>query len=154
MRGCCQERSGHAKKERILQDAEQPVSAPLCGVGIFFRSDASGALVVSSLVPDGRISASCIKHIEHFFTENYRAGPASKTKMIIEGDILQDVDGKSVVRRPLSEVSSLMLGPKGTQSDFGFVRKGQRFVVQIARQPMPDLHELKTATEAQAPLEA
>ena len=74
--------------------------------------------------------------------------------MIIEGDILQDVDGKSVMRRPVSEVSSLILGPRGTKSDFGFVRKGQRFVVQIARQPTPDLRELKTALEAQASLEA
>jgi hypothetical protein len=66
---CCQERSGHAKKERVLLEAEQAVSAPLCGVGICFRSDASGALVVSSLVPDGKIipGSSFIKHIGTLF---------------------------------------------------------------------------------------
>jgi C-terminal processing protease CtpA/Prc len=74
--------------------------------------------------------------------------------MITEGDILQDVDGKSIVSRPISEVSSLMLGPRGTQSDFGFVRKGQRFVVQITRQPMPDMHKRNMAKDAQIPLQA
>jgi hypothetical protein len=93
-------------------------------------------LSLSALSP--RTVGSYLDHpalsiLEHFYWFAPGTGPASKTNMIIEGDILQDVDGKSVVRRPLSEVSSLMLGPRGTQSDFGFVRKGQRFVVQITR---------------------
>ena len=75
-------------------------------------------------------------------------GPASKTQMILEGDILQDVDGRSVVMRPLSEISWMMLGPRGSQSDFGFIRKGNRFVVRITRQPMQDLRELSKTAES------
>ena len=56
MSSCCQERTGHGRKERILQNPEARLSASPCGVGIFFRSDYSGALVVSSLVPDGKLT--------------------------------------------------------------------------------------------------
>ena len=54
--------------------------------------------------------------------------------MVQEGDILCEVDGKSVLRWPPREVSPHLLGPKDTSVVLTFLRGEERVVVNLVRQ--------------------
>mmetsp|Transcript_52213 Transcript_52213/g.123612 ORF Transcript_52213/g.123612 Transcript_52213/m.123612 type:complete len:160 (-) Transcript_52213:265-744(-) len=90
----------------------------LCGVGINFRADTTGALFVSSLTPDG---------------------PAAQKGEVMVNDILAEVDGKSVHRSPLSHISKYLLGPEHTTARIKFLRNGNIVAVEIERAPVASL---------------
>ena len=52
-----------------------------------------------------------------------------------EGDILHDVDGTVLLRRPPAEVAELLLGPEGSTINVGFMRGQKEFVVPLVRRP-------------------
>mmetsp|Transcript_20763 Transcript_20763/g.49269 ORF Transcript_20763/g.49269 Transcript_20763/m.49269 type:complete len:138 (+) Transcript_20763:159-572(+) len=91
-------------------------ASQLCGVGINFRADKTGALCVSSLIP---------------------GGPASRSGSVMVGDVLYDVDGKIVYRTELSNVSQNLLGPADSVVKVGFLRGGYQINVDIRRAPLP-----------------
>ena len=55
--------------------------------------------------------------------------------MIEEGDVLYKVDGIVVSGRPLSQLSSVLLGPNGSTSEFTFLRGDAQITVNITRVP-------------------
>jgi C-terminal processing protease CtpA/Prc len=57
--------------------------------------------------------------------------------MVQEGDILFEVDGKSVLRLPPHEVSPHLLGPKDTSVMITFLRGEERVGVNFIRQQPP-----------------
>ena len=94
-------------------------AAGFCGVGIIFRRHLSGALLVHQLVRGGAAASTCI----------------------LEGDELLEVDDVVVHKRPLSEVSLLILGKRGTIVWLELYRRadGQRLRVGVVRAENPVL---------------
>ena len=62
------------------------------------------------------------------------SGPAFISGLVQEGDILCEVDGKSVLRYPSSQVSPHLLGPKDTTVVMIFLRGEERIAVELVRQ--------------------
>jgi hypothetical protein len=91
------------------------VPEALCGIGVNFRADRTGALVVSSLI---------------------EGGPAFKSGEVLVGDLLYEVDSKIVMRSPLSHVSASLLGPKGSGVNVVFLRNDQQVHVKLVRAPV------------------
>ena len=58
--------------------------------------------------------------------------------MVQIGDVLVEVDGISVLKLSVKEISGLMLGPEGSKGEFGFLRGGEKFVISIIRRPIPN----------------
>lgn len=122
--GCCESRDNpFAVQNR--QTADKPPSEQrdierraVCGVGINFRADKSGALFVSSLIPDG---------------------PADRTNQVELGDVLFEVDGRPVHRASLGHVSSHLLGPSDSKVIVCFLRNDKKVLVTITRQAIPNL---------------
>eukprot|EP00286_Rhodomonas_abbreviata_P014719 CAMPEP_0181335822 /NCGR_PEP_ID=MMETSP1101-20121128/27053_1 /TAXON_ID=46948 /ORGANISM="Rhodomonas abbreviata, Strain Caron Lab Isolate" /LENGTH=339 /DNA_ID=CAMNT_0023446001 /DNA_START=497 /DNA_END=1516 /DNA_ORIENTATION=+ len=77
-----------------------------------FKADMSGALFVSSVVPDG---------------------PAHKCGTVKEGDVLFEVDGVNVYRCPASQCASSLMGPRGSKVRICFLRRGTPFEVSMIR---------------------
>ena len=74
----------------------------LCGVGINFKADSTGALAVHSLLS---------------------GSPAQIDGQILPGDVLEMVDKKNVFRHSLSEVVNQLLGPQDTEVTLTFQRR-------------------------------
>mmetsp|Transcript_32678 Transcript_32678/g.63841 ORF Transcript_32678/g.63841 Transcript_32678/m.63841 type:complete len:159 (-) Transcript_32678:634-1110(-) len=106
---------------------EKVASAPVnvCGVGINFRADKSGALVVNSVVPDG---------------------PADINGGVFPGDTLLKVDGQVVIRKPLSVVSSLLLGQASTTVLVTFQRGDEEVEVELTRNVVKNLMTVQATT--------
>jgi C-terminal processing protease CtpA/Prc len=64
-------------------------------------------------------------------------GPASNSGVIQEGDILSEVDGKSVLRFPPAQVSIHLLGPKDSSVEIVFLRGEEKVTVNLLRQQPP-----------------
>mmetsp|Transcript_19108 Transcript_19108/g.62993 ORF Transcript_19108/g.62993 Transcript_19108/m.62993 type:complete len:181 (-) Transcript_19108:976-1518(-) len=75
-----------------------------CGIGVVFRMDTHGALVVDSLVPGGP------------------AWESSSSGGLQVGDVLQTVDGKNVYRWPVAQLAPLLLGPESSTVRLGVQR--------------------------------
>ena len=58
---------------------------------------------------------------------------------------MYEVDGKVVLRSPLSHVSAHLLGPKDSKATVTFLRGDQKVVAQIIRQPVPNLMSVQRA---------
>eukprot|EP00288_Rhodomonas_lens_P019500 CAMPEP_0177691300 /NCGR_PEP_ID=MMETSP0484_2-20121128/1235_1 /TAXON_ID=354590 /ORGANISM="Rhodomonas lens, Strain RHODO" /LENGTH=112 /DNA_ID=CAMNT_0019201919 /DNA_START=111 /DNA_END=449 /DNA_ORIENTATION=+ len=97
----------------------------LCGIGVNFRADGTGALLVASLIP---------------------GGPAEKTGQVQPNDVLYEVDGKNVYRSPLSTVSSNLLGPNESTVRVVFLRNAEQVQVSIVRAPVPNLMSVQKAS--------
>eukprot|EP00293_Proteomonas_sulcata_P013039 CAMPEP_0184290374 /NCGR_PEP_ID=MMETSP1049-20130417/2650_1 /TAXON_ID=77928 /ORGANISM="Proteomonas sulcata, Strain CCMP704" /LENGTH=188 /DNA_ID=CAMNT_0026597517 /DNA_START=227 /DNA_END=793 /DNA_ORIENTATION=- len=102
---CC----GCRGKPQTIRRAEAPVTqagqdGSQCGIGVVFRMDSHGALVVDSLVPGGP------------------AWESSTNGGLQVGDVLQTVDGKNVYRWPVAQLAPLLLGPEGTIVRLGVQR--------------------------------
>jgi hypothetical protein len=82
----------------------------LVGVGIIFRSDASGALYVRQLQERGAADLSGQVHI---------------------GDCVVEVDGNDVFRKPISTFTNMMLGPPNTIVTLGFKRASSGMVERV-----------------------
>mmetsp|Transcript_46717 Transcript_46717/g.95542 ORF Transcript_46717/g.95542 Transcript_46717/m.95542 type:complete len:422 (+) Transcript_46717:63-1328(+) len=82
----------------------------LVGVGIIFRSDASGALYVRQM-QDG--------------------GPAAESGQVRVGDCIVEVDAVDVFRKPIATFTNLMLGPPGTIVTLGFKRPTSAMIERV-----------------------
>eukprot|EP00802_Teleaulax_amphioxeia_P022517 Tamp_22973.p1 GENE.Tamp_22973~~Tamp_22973.p1 ORF type:complete len:231 (-),score=25.53 Tamp_22973:309-1001(-) len=85
-----------------------------CGIGIQFRTDRTGAMVVQDLI---------------------KGGPADESNQVFEGDVLYMVDNKLVLRSPLNQVSGSLLGARGSRVTVVFLRNGQHVKVTLTRAP-------------------
>lgn len=84
------------------------------GVGIVFQPDSTGALHVKSLAV---------------------GGPAEKCGLVNVGDVLHEIDGHHVYRKPVAQLAPLILGQEGTVVRLGLQRGNlQRLVfVELRR---------------------
>eukprot|EP00286_Rhodomonas_abbreviata_P009472 CAMPEP_0181330428 /NCGR_PEP_ID=MMETSP1101-20121128/23895_1 /TAXON_ID=46948 /ORGANISM="Rhodomonas abbreviata, Strain Caron Lab Isolate" /LENGTH=169 /DNA_ID=CAMNT_0023439685 /DNA_START=24 /DNA_END=530 /DNA_ORIENTATION=- len=128
MFACCDCRDG-SQKDRpagVIKTVGQNASpSSLCGIGVNFRADGTGALLVASLIP---------------------GGPAEKTGLVQPNDVLYEVDGKNVYRSPLSTVSSNLLGPNDSTVRVVFLRNAEQVQVSIVRAPVPNLMSVQKAS--------
>mmetsp|Transcript_3871 Transcript_3871/g.9583 ORF Transcript_3871/g.9583 Transcript_3871/m.9583 type:complete len:137 (+) Transcript_3871:118-528(+) len=130
---CCDCRSD---KDRETTTQQQGLGAnglsftkkSLCGIGINFRADSTGALLVSSLIP---------------------GGPAATTGGIQAGDVLYQVDNTVVYRCPLSHVSSCLLGEEDTAVNVIFLRDDKKITKHIIRAPVANLMMIQKANESE-----
>jgi len=65
-------------------------------------------------------------------TEPYEGFPAQKSG-IIAGDIITDVDGKSIKGRSIEEVSTMLKGQQGTRVSVTLLRDGKEMVFDVER---------------------
>mmetsp|Transcript_677 Transcript_677/g.1575 ORF Transcript_677/g.1575 Transcript_677/m.1575 type:complete len:427 (+) Transcript_677:120-1400(+) len=101
---------------------------PLVGVGLIFRSDATGALFVRQL---------------------QEGEPAERSGQIRVGDCIVEVDGVDVYRKPISFFTNLMLGPPGSVVTLGFKRAGATQVERVMlRRSVPEQPVAATGEEA------
>lgn len=95
------EQSASANPEAHTQAISAPISKDQCGVGIML-AERNGYLTVVGLVP---------------------GGPADKTQAIQKGDLLVEIDGKSVVGKDiLEQVHTWFLGVCGSSITIGLAR--------------------------------
>lgn len=73
---------------------EESIEGQFSGIGLWIRSDESGAVSVAGIVP---------------------SSPAEFAK-IQNGDVIESVDGISTLNKPLAEVASLLSGEKNTNA--------------------------------------
>mmetsp|Transcript_27304 Transcript_27304/g.54947 ORF Transcript_27304/g.54947 Transcript_27304/m.54947 type:complete len:135 (+) Transcript_27304:92-496(+) len=129
MFACCDCRDGSRADEKptgnIRSVGQNGAPTSLCGIGVNFRADGTGALLVASLIP---------------------GGPAEKTGVVLPNDVLYEVDGKNVYRSPLSTVSSNLLGPKDSTVRVVFLRNAEQVQVNIVRAPVPNLMSVQKAS--------
>ena len=64
------------------------------------------------------------------------------------GDVLAEVDGKSVYRSPLSHISKYLLGPENTTAKVTFIRAGKLVEVSIVRAPVASLLCVRRISDA------
>jgi len=76
---------------------------PPCGVGIVFQPDSSGALHVKSLAVGGPAISCLSGNVE-------------------VGDVLHEIDGHVVYRKPVTQLAPLILGQEGTKVTLGLKR--------------------------------
>jgi hypothetical protein len=82
-------------------DSDLPVGKPV-GVGIVFQPDSTGALHVKSLAV---------------------GGPAEQSTLVHIGDVLHEIDGHQVFRKPACQLAPLILGQEGSRVRLGFSRE-------------------------------
>eukprot|EP00802_Teleaulax_amphioxeia_P028684 Tamp_30461.p2 GENE.Tamp_30461~~Tamp_30461.p2 ORF type:complete len:129 (+),score=10.23 Tamp_30461:125-511(+) len=121
---CCDCREGSERMipGSVVGATGQPEA--LCGIGVNFRADRTGALLVSSLI---------------------EGGPAHSSGGVQEGDVLYEVDNKIVLRSPLSLVSASLLGPNGSGVNVVFIRNDEKVKVKLVRGPVPNLMSVHKA---------
>lgn len=87
--------SGGAQPHLNMADVsgESEAKTGKAGCGIIFMMDPRGAMIVDALVP---------------------FGPASRSGLLKRGDVLIDVDGVNVYRKPVVVVGPLLLGENGS----------------------------------------
>ncbi|EKX46391.1 hypothetical protein GUITHDRAFT_107594 [Guillardia theta CCMP2712] len=89
----------------------------LVGVGIIFRSDATGSLFVRQL---------------------QTGGPAELSREIEVGDCIVEVNGVDVFRKPISTFTKLILGAPGTIVTLGFKRGDSLMIKRVSlRRSLP-----------------
>lgn len=99
--GCCGSRLEPEVSGSSTGEAPREQPQAQVGVGIVFQADALGALAVKSLAV---------------------GGPADKSREIMIGDTLHEIDGINVFQKPLSMLSALILGAPGTTVRLGLQR--------------------------------
>ena len=80
------------------------------GVGIVFQPDSTGALHVKSLAV---------------------GGPAEKCGLVSVGDVLHEIDGHHVYRKPVAQLAPLILGQEGTVVRLGLQRGNLQRLVYV-----------------------
>ena len=90
---------------------EESIEGQFSGIGIWIRSDESGAVSVAGIVP---------------------SSPAEFAK-IQNGDVIESVDGESTFNKPLSEVASLLSGEKNTNAILSVKRNEESLSFIIKR---------------------
>jgi hypothetical protein len=84
------------------------------GVGIVFQPDSTGALHVKSLAV---------------------GGPAEKCGLVNVGDVLHEIDGHHVYRKPVAQLAPLILGQEGTVVRLGLQRGNLQRLVFVRVPP-------------------
>lgn len=84
------------------------------GVGIVFQPDSTGALHVKSLAV---------------------GGPAEKCGLVSVGDVLHEIDGHHVYRKPVAQLAPLILGQEGTVVRLGLQRGNLQRLVFVSSRP-------------------
>ena len=92
------------------------------GVGIVFQPDSTGALHVKSLAV---------------------GGPAEKCGLVSVGDVLHEIDGHHVYRKPVAQLAPLILGQEGTVVRLGLQRGNLQRLVFV-RSPLAHVQLLHT----------
>jgi len=80
----------------------EPVPKVICGIGAMLEPNSSDELVVADLVP---------------------GGPAELSGLLEVGDVLHEVDGVDVYKRPAKEVGEFIRGEVGTTICLGLAKK-------------------------------
>jgi len=102
-------RSNAATRRGLPEKLSKPEGAP-CGIGVQFRANSTGALVVASIL---------------------KGGPAFQTGKVEEHDVLAEVNGVDVYRKPPSQIGKMLVGKEGTSVRVVFLR-------HIIGNPIPD----------------
>ena len=90
---------------------EESIEGQFSGIGVWIRSDESGAVSVAGIVP---------------------SSPAEFAK-IQNGDVIESVDGVSTFNRPLSEVANLLSGESNTNAILAVKRNDELLSFNIKR---------------------
>ena len=90
---------------------EESIEGQFSGIGVWIRSDESGAVSVAGIVP---------------------SSPAEFAK-IQNGDVIESVDGVSTFNRPLSEVANLLSGENNTNAILAVKRDDELLSFNIKR---------------------
>ncbi|MFM1825888.1 MAG: hypothetical protein RLZZ37_523 [Actinomycetota bacterium] len=90
---------------------EESIEGQFSGIGVWIRSDESGAVSVAGIVP---------------------SSPAEFAK-IQNGDVIESVDGISTFNKPLSEVAVLLSGEKNTNAILAVKRNEELLSFNIKR---------------------
>jgi carboxyl-terminal processing protease len=90
---------------------EESIEGQFSGIGVWIRSDESGAVSVAGIVP---------------------SSPAEFAK-IQNGDVIESVDGVSTFNRPLSEVANLLSGESNTNAILAVKRSDELLSFNIKR---------------------
>ena len=90
---------------------EESIEGQFSGLGVWIRSDESGAVSVAGIVP---------------------SSPAEFAK-IQNGDVIESVDGVSTFNRPLSEVANLLSGENNTNAILAVKRDDELLSFNIKR---------------------
>ena len=68
-------------------------------------------------------------------------GPAEQSRLIKQGDIIVEIDNKSVVNNTFNEVLNLIRGKEGTKVEFGLVRDNDEFISVALRREQIEIEE-------------
>ena len=90
---------------------EESIEGQFSGIGVWIRSDESGAVSVAGIVP---------------------SSPAEFAK-IQNGDVIESVDGVSTFNKPLSEVANLLSGESNTNAILAVKRNDELLSFNIKR---------------------
>ena len=90
---------------------EESIEGQFSGIGVWIRSDESGAVSVAGIVP---------------------SSPAEFAK-IQNGDVIESVDGVSTFNKPLSEVADLLSGDKNTNAILAVKRNDEVLSFNVKR---------------------
>lgn len=90
---------------------EESIEGQFSGIGVWIRSDESGAVSVAGIVP---------------------SSPAEFAK-IQNGDVIESVDGVSTYNKPLSEVANLLSGDKNTNAILAVKRNDDSLSFNVKR---------------------
>ena len=119
---CCSSRDDEKKHTAssstvVSRTAEtaQSTSKPV-GVGIIFQPDSTGALHVKSLAV---------------------GGPADRSGLVNVGDVLHEIDGHIVYRKPVAQLAPLILGREGSVVRLGLQRGNIPQLIYVSRRPQP-----------------
>ena len=91
-------------------EPEKPADQELCGIGVVLAQNAQGELLVMSM---------------------NEGGPAARSNLIKQGDVMHTIDGVDVYCQTIDQVRPLILGLPGSTVVLGFQRPGMRRPVNV-----------------------
>eukprot|EP00960_Hanusia_phi_P062037 765023-Hanusia_phi.AAC.3 len=114
---CCSSRDDEKKSSANIsnvqnRNANSVQSNKPVGVGIIFQPDSTGALHVKSLAV---------------------GGPADKSGLVGVGDVLHEIDGHIVYRKPVAQLAPLILGREGSMVRLGLQRGDLPQLIYVSR---------------------
>jgi hypothetical protein len=96
--------------QNALAEPEQPADQELCGIGVVLAQNPEGELLVNSM---------------------NEGGPAARSNLIKQGDVMHTIDGVDVYCQTIDQVRPLILGLPGSTVVLGFQRPGMRRPVNV-----------------------
>ena len=137
---CCSiagvmKQSPSTKSPDIVLKREERKASENCGVGICFHVNTEREIIVNELIPEGKLIGGPVCNQSRTANAVSFSGSAFNSRMIHEGDVLYEIDHKYVYGHRVDRVARLLLGPKGTKVDLGFMRGHSSFRVTLERQP-------------------